>query len=101
MDTLVHSRYRNRRVKVIGRHDLHDVDALLLREQLAEIGICPAALVLPGLPLAGIVGVDYLPSDLSSTRAARSVFSPRGVPEQGPDAVTNRVLSPLHVVAAL
>jgi len=100
MLALLHRGNRNRRVQVIGRHDFHGVQVLLLLQQFAEVGVSGAAFVIVRGALGGVISLDDFAADFASSGNPVDPFMPIGLAEELPNVVPQSELVPVHVVVA-
>src|SRR6476620_6237518 len=85
-------------MQMVGRHDLHAVEILLLLEQLAEIDIAGDAPEVLRAPLLCVVGLDDVLCHVATGPDAGVVASPVGIVEHLSNAVTEPGLVPIDVV---
>ena len=91
-----HRRDGDRRVQVVGRHDVDGVEVLLLRQHLPEVGVGGDARAGRG----AVVAVDDLAAHLAPARAGPRALRPGGVLQEGPHLVPQLEAGPLDVVLA-
>ncbi len=90
------ARERDRGVEVVGRHAVDRVQVLLLREQLAKVGVGPAARARCG----PVVAVHELAADLAPAGAGSRPGGPIRVAQEAADLVAQLEARPLDVVLA-
>ena len=93
----LHRREGDRRVEVVGGHDVDGVEVLLLRQHLAEVGVGVAA------PAGGrgVVPVDQLAAHLAPAGTGLGALGPAGIGQELADLVPQLEAGPLDVVLAL
>ena len=95
---LLQGRDRDGRVGVVRRHHLDRGHVLLLVQQLAEVGVGGAPLVVVLAPLLRVVGLDDLLADVAAAGHVVEAFSPGRVADEPPDPVPDLVLAPFQVM---
>src|SRR5262245_12285001 len=83
---------------MIGRHDLHAVEILLLLEQLTEVDVAGDAPEVLRAPLLRVVGLDDVLRDVATGANAGVVASPIGIAQRLAYAVAEPGRVPVDVV---